>query len=310
VALSKEVERALINVVQLLGDKGGREGCRRLVRALDGRVAALSPSLIERPFHTADIDAFAKSEGVLTRKDSEGAGQLLRRIRDALHLPSWPRLVALATEWNAGDAPEIDVARALQEPFFQWWNTADDPAQLVTVLLADVQLHRTWNQPQLDRASLAVIDLAGEQSGLWQSYLGLDPDEALDAARALLLDASEVGLRTEQRAIVRGVVERCNEIGRWPDAWLPTTEIARALAASLTLALVSPPDKELGRAALLALEAAEQRLRESRSYPRANKKVDARLRLEQRKQWSNTVRARGGCPELERWVAMDRAIGR
>ncbi|MBL8679635.1 MAG: hypothetical protein JNK05_10745 [Myxococcales bacterium] len=307
-ALSKEVERALAGVVQWLGEEGGREGCRQLVRALDARVATLSPSLIAKAFVTADIDAFAKSEGVTTRRDSDGAGQLLRRVRDAMNLPSWQRLVALATEWNAGESPEIDVARALQGPLFQCWSNSDDPAQLAALVANDARWrgdHRD-HYAKAHEATLVVLDLVRDRSGYWESYIGIDATEAIDAAKTLATDRDE-DQRERERELVERSITLLERVERSPDDWLPTGELSRALRLALELAQQPQPEAERVIAAIEALEFAEKRLRESTSYARTNRREDAKRRAELRKEWSDALRARARCPELERWIASDRA---
>lgn len=308
-ALSKEVEKALSGAVHALGDEGAREGCRRLVRALDAQVAVLSPSVIQKTFSSTDIDAFAKTEGVTTRRDSDGAGQLLRRLRDAMNLPSWSRLVALATEWNTGDSPEIDVARALQEPLFAFWNTCNDPNQLASVAALDGRMQRGAELSVRNRATVAILEVVADQADNWEWYLRFEAAGVFEAAKSLAIESDD-----EKREQLDEQIEQAqaqfDRLEQGYDDWFPIREFARAARLSLELARATAPDPERVVATLIALDSAESRLRASTVYGPGADKDERRRRAAQLERWSAMIRATCPCPELEQWVSSDPRLRR
>jgi hypothetical protein len=290
----KETERALVRALQCIGEARGREVTRALVRALDARVPSLPPSLIEPSFSVTDLDSFARGEGVSVRRDDEGEGRVLSRIRDAMFIPSLPRLVALARAWDPGGDPWMDIARSAQQPLFAWWETADDPRALAVLLCEADRFAR--GRPARVCARVA-LELASSLSS-WRD-VGADVERARDAALAALdRGASDDEARFDESFLRQTAVaiDRFTQLDPYADGVL----IAPALALALRLVLGDEPAHELAVAAIQWTERDAERMD---NYGRSSPRDRAKRRADIQRQWALALRTEGACPELAQWVA-------
>jgi hypothetical protein len=291
----KETERALVRALQCIGEARGREVTRALVRALDARVPSLPPSLIEPAFSVADLDSFARGEGVSVRRDNDGEGRLLSRVRDAMFIPSLPRLVALARAWDPGGDPWTDIAQSAQQPLFAWWETADDPRALAVLLCEADRFAR--GRPAKVCARVA-LELAASLSS-WRD-VGVDVERVREQALAALDAGSDddEGARFNLSFLRQSAVaiDRFTQLDPYADGVL----IAPALALALRLVLGDEPAHELAASAIQCTERDAERMD---NYGRSSPRDRAKRRADIQRQWALALRTGGACPELAQWVA-------
>jgi hypothetical protein len=273
----KECERALARTLKSLGPTMGKSATRALVRRLDARIATVTGAWLAGEFDVRDVDAYARSEGVSTRKgDDDGAGTLLARVRDALNISSFARLAALASAWDPSGDPWMDVALSTQPALFDWWATTSDERALVSIAASDEAFGAGSA-----RVAAAVVKCVEQSSTMLSVYFTREAIAALDAAVEVMDRARP--LTSADVAVFRAMAAQVGRSVGW-GAYSDEMEAGgRAILVAMTLALgEAPADEFVLQSALSELEVTGDSWREDR------------LRV---------IRARCPCPELARWVA-------
>lgn len=286
----KDCERALTRAIQALDPPRGASAVRALARRLDRRQPLFVGTLLEREFTVADIDAYARSEGVSARRSEEGPGRVFVRIRDALNIPSWPRLNALVTEWDRGGDPWMDVATAAQPALFDWWQHTADVRAMVGLCVEQRPFEREGARP----LAAAIADIVTDARALLAQSLSGYTEESVEAACAAL--QGRASLTDRDRAVIARRIEDVQPEYEWGPR--EPIDVARAI---MSMALDAQGDEDADNAdgivtAIERVEAAFNRSRVNMPYvlkPRPNAAAERAALL----------RKRCDCPEIARWVA-------
>jgi hypothetical protein len=100
---------------------------------------------------------YARSEEVGTRRQgASGPGALLAKVRDALNVSSFARMVALCSAWDpSGGDPWMDVASAAQPTLYSWWQQTSDERGLCWIAATDDCIER--GTPRTARALAGCV---------------------------------------------------------------------------------------------------------------------------------------------------------
>lgn len=314
-------DRAMTQVIQAVGETQARAVTRALVRDLDRQIAVFPSSLLEREFNGSDVDAFAKAEGFTTRRNTDGPARLLSRVRDALNVPSFARMHAMAQEWDPSGDARVAVVTAVQPAFSTWWKGTTDGVEFASLLSTlDPAAAR-------DRAATRAFIYAVAVDLAWAMWPWLATDRL--TVRALCWSIGERDLESEQDDLnlsadtrrqiaiteLRGYLAALDE---WDtqeslraDAWeeLYDSESGRAYAAlfrdAAMCAMKSTEDAAAVRDSLVRLGRARRDWGDSGlSFTIQSRKSKARDAA----RWSalpdvvEWLRSRFGCPELRRML--------
>lgn len=286
----KDCERALTRAIQALDSTRGASVVRALARLLDRRQPLFVGALLASEFTVADIDAYARSEGVSARRSEEGPGRVFVRIRDALNIPSWPRLNAMVSEWDRGGDPWMDVATAAQPALFDWWQHTADARAMVGLCAEQRQFEPSGARP----LAAAIADLVLDARALITQSLSGYTEEAVETACAVL--QGRVPLTDRERAVLeRRILDVQPEYDWGPREPI---DIAREVMR-MALDAQGAEDAERAHAIVSAIDKVEAALLRSR----VNAPYVLKPRPNAAAERAALLRKRCECPELARWVA-------
>lgn len=292
----KECERALSRTLKSLGTDAGKSITRALVRRLDGRVSTLVSSFVESEFDVSELDVYARSEGVSTRRQGDsGPGALLARVRDALNVTSFARMVSLATAWDpSGGDPWMDVASAAQPTLFAWWQKTHDERSLCWIAATNDRV--LAGPPRTGRAIARCVERANLDGALFFS-------EEVEANVALVSAAldEDRALSNRESASLRALLAQVERDLGWAQNLDEASQAARALTALISWAEGDRSDGD-GLVAVLAALDARVVARDS-SNARYFSAKPPRYRALECEQRLKLLREGCECPELARWVA-------
>lgn len=284
----KDCERAMTRAIQALDAASGLSAVRALARTLDHRQPMFVGSLLAGEFTVADIDAYARAEGVSARRSEEGPGRVFVRIRDALNIPSWPRMNALVLEWDRGGDPWMDVATAVQPALFAWWQHTADVRAMVAVYAEKEQHARDRSR----RLAAAIADIVADARPLLAQSLSGYTEEAVETACAALQ-----GRATLTPSDINVLARRITEVQTDYD-WGPREAVS--IAANI-MAMALRDDDDAGRASDVVV--AIDKLEATLSRSRVATPYVARPRASAPAERAAMLRKRCECPEIARWVA-------
>lgn len=292
----KECERTLSRLFKSLGTDAGKHVVRALVRRLDARVSCLVPSFVESDFDVSELDAYARSEGVSTRRQGDsGPGALLAKVRDALNISSFARMVALVAAWDpSGGDPWMDVALAAQSALYRWWHTTHDERALCWIAAVNDRIE--GGAPRAARAVARCVARANLDAALFFS-------EEVESSVGVILDALDEDRALSERdaEILRSLLVQIERDLGWATNLDEATAASRAIRALISWVSGARDDEEQLVSVLSALDAAvaardANQARYFGGRPPHYRPMESEQRLK-------LLREGCECPELARWVA-------